>query len=162
SYLSLEEDLDPFAQRYVLGVSKLGVGLGVTVFVQADRGVLVSLRQRRRDRLAQSCRQLGPPALLRFPQNVEELPPIHEKRRGQGTQKAAQRFLFRTALGLLPGAYLRILLLAHGEVLEGGLLVETADSIRTRLEVQPEWPLDRDLAIAEVSGREDLRDDDIL
>src|SRR5258708_4249361 len=77
-------------------------------------------------------------------------------------QKAAYRPLLRTPLGLLAGAYLRILLLAHGEVLEGRLLIEASDSIRTRLEVQPEWPLDGDLAIAEVSGREDLRDDHVL
>ena len=54
------------------------------------------------------------------------------------------------------------LLLRLRELLEALLLLEAGDALRAGLEVEPERSLDGDLSEAEVSGRKDAADDDVL
>src|SRR5690606_23210926 len=79
----------------------------------------------------------------------------------QAAQEGADGILQLSSLGLLLCAG-GTLLLGLGEVLERFLIVKSCDPFGRRPEVQPQRSLDRDLAEAEVRGREDAAYDHLF
>src|SRR5690606_36631942 len=138
-----------------------GVRLRITVGIAADGSRLVTLGQGGEDRLPERRLQAEPRRLGSRLEDVEELVAILVDGLGQRPEESPNRFLLRQA-GLplvLPGLAATP---GTGEGLETAFRLEACDALGARLEVEAERALDGDLAVSEVSGREDLTDHDLL
>src|SRR5207253_362674 len=137
------------------------VGFGIAVLVAADGGRLVALRQSGEDGLPGGGRQLQAGLLGGSVEQALELVSILDERTGERAHKFSESLLQRAPFGLLLRTR-SALLLRLREPLEALLLLEADDALRAGLEVEPERSLDGDLSEAEVSGRKDAADDDVL
>src|SRR5690606_2337126 len=152
---------DLIGERHALGVAQLGIGLGAAFLVATDRGGLVALGKGRQDRLLDGRPKLESSLANRLAECALELRPVLEERVRQAAQEGADGLLKFPSLGalLLTGG---ALLSRLGEILKSLLVIESCDSLGRRLEIQPQRSLDRDLAEAEVRGREDTAHDHLF
>src|SRR5690606_8437862 len=148
-------------ERYALGIPQLGIGLGVAVLVATDCGGLVALGEGRHDCLLDGCRKFQVGLAGCIAEYEYALFPVLEERIRQVAQEGADGVLELPSLGalLLTGG---ALLLGLSEILESLLVVESCNPFGRRLEVQSQRPLYRDLAEAEVRGREDAAHDHLF
>ena len=81
---------------------------------------------------------------------------------GSVREHLPDRLLFRPRPRPLSFAPALPFFLLRPALWNASLLFEPRDALRTGLEVQPQRPLDGDLAVAEMRRREDLADDDLF
>ena len=121
-------------------IAQISIGLRIAVPVGAGVGTLIPFGERRQDRLPDRRANLDASGLERPGQRLVELLPIGE---GRAREPRAQSFLDRRL-------HVRV------QLQEGLLRLQAFDTLRYRLEVQPQGPLDADLPVSEVGGVEGL------
>src|SRR5690606_8135850 len=148
-------------KRDTLRVSQLGVGLRVAVGITADGCRLVALGQSGEDRLPEGRGQAELRGFGRSAEGLEELIAILVDGVGERPEEFPNGFLLRRAGFTLPVPGLAGTP-GSDEGPETAFCLQAFDALGARLEVEAERALDGDLAVSEVSGREDLTDHDLL
>ena len=151
-------------KRDVLRIAQLAVGLRAAVAVAAYLGLGIAFAQRGEDRLLDRGGQLDPGRLGPPRHVVIEFGSIHIALIGiQAVKQRTDRCLLITARRFLPLDLGRMLtLLGDGQVAEGCLGIETRDTLRIGLKIEPQRTLDRHLEKAERLVGKDPGDDALL